>query len=301
MWQPEPGWRRLSGAGPSTSGVWSARRGPVDVVVKRLQAPAAHDPVDYSDPHNPAWWRREADLALSGDLDSTAGLRAPRTVAVEEDVEGITLVVEHVEAVQTSGLFRAAALGRFAGAEVPQRPWAVADQLRYRLGLVARRGGWPVLARTSVADAADHLWQRRESYLAQLDTLPRVPQHGDPTRQNLRGRVGPEDVVAIDWSGYGTGPVGSDLGLLALAERESFAPLLEAHLGALPAGLARREQVVLGARITVVYTALTRADWALARVAGGEGALAGKFRHPSVTPHLLALQRQFDHLEALLA
>jgi hypothetical protein len=35
-------------------------------------------------------------------------------------------------------------------------------------------------------------------------------------------------------------------------------------------------------------------------VAGGEGALAAKYRHPSVAPYLRALQRQFPLIEALL-
>jgi hypothetical protein len=49
-----------------------------------------------------------------------------------------------------------------------------------------------------------------------------------------------------------------------------------------------------------VLTALSRAEWALARVAGGEGALAGKYRHPAVAPHLRALQRRADDVAALL-
>ena len=50
-----------------------------------------------------------------------------------------------------------------------------------------------------------------------------------------------------------------------------------------------------------IYTALTRLDWALARVAEGDGALAGKFRHPSVAPYIRAMQRQVTQIEALLA
>ena len=56
----------------------------------------------------------------------------------------------------------------------------------------------------------------------------------------------------------------------------------------------------LGARVTAVYTAFSRAEWALARVAGGPGALAAKYRHPSVAPYLLSLQRQFPQIEALI-
>ena len=52
-------------------------------------------------------------------------------------------------------------------------------------------------------------------------------------------------------------------------------------------------------RVSAAYTALSRAEWALARVAGGEGALAGKYRHPAVAPYLRALQRQFPQIEAL--
>ena len=121
-----------------------------------------------------------------------------------------------------------------------------------------------------------------------------------PHAKNLPGTDG-DRVVAVDWSALGTGPVGADLGYYALGAREELEPLLDAYLAGLPRGLAGREEVLLGARVTLVYTALSRAEWALARVAGGEGALAGKYRHPSVAPYLRSLQRQFSHLEALLA
>jgi len=65
--------------------------------------------------------------------------------------------------------------------------------------------------------------------------------------------------------------------------------------------VASAEQARTGACVAAVFTALNRAEWALARVAGGEGALAGKYRHPTVAPHLRALQRQFPQIEALLA
>jgi hypothetical protein len=107
--------------------------------------------------------------------------------------------------------------------------------------------------------------------------------------------------VAIDWAHLGRGPVGSDLGYLSLATREDVEPLVEAYVAALPPGLADRADVVTGARVMAVYTALTRLDWALARVADGEGALAGKFRHPSVAPYIRAMQRQVGQIEALLA
>jgi hypothetical protein len=67
------------------------------------------------------------------------------------------------------------------------------------------------------------------------------------------------------------------------------------------ADLATRDEVLLGTRVVAVYTALGRAEWALARVAGGEGALAAKFRHPSVAPYLRALERVAGEIEALLS
>ena len=133
-----------------------------------------------------------------------------------------------------------------------------------------------------------------------LDGLTQVPQHGDPVPANLPGREA-DEVVAIDWGMLGHGPVGADLGYYLLSAREEFEPLLDAYLMGLPDGLADRDEVTLGARITAVYTVLTRAEWALARVATGEGALAAKYRHPAVAPHLRALQRQFPQIEALLA
>ncbi len=284
----------------STIGVWRAVVGDEPVAVKRLAAPGEHDPSELSDPHHFAYWRRGADVVTSGILARSQGLRPPVRSYVVEDVEGITITEDWVEDAAVNGLFAAHALGRFAGTPVPDVSWLARDQLRDRLRRTERRGGWPTLARPTGADVAEHLWSRRESHLARLDALPQVLQHGDPTPANLPGREG-DDVVAIDWSCLGTGPVGGDLGYYLLSAREEFDPLLEAYLMGLPDGAATPEQVALGARVVAVYTALSRAEWALSRVAKGEGALAGKFRHPSVAPHLRALQRQFPLIEGLMA
>lgn len=300
MWQPQPGWHPLpSGTSPSTVGVWRAVVGEEPVAVKRLAAPGEHDPPELSDPHHFAYWRRGADVVTSGVLAHSQGLRPPVRSYAVEDVEGITITEDWVEDACNNGLFAAHALGRFAGTPVPDAPWLARDQLRDRLRRTEHRGGWPTLARTTVADVAEHLWGRRGTFLDRLDALPQVLQHGDPTPGNLPGREG-DDVVAIDWSCLGTGPVGGDLGYYLLSAREEFEPLLEAYLMGVPEGVADREQVSLGARVVAVYTALSRAEWALSRVAKGEGALAGKFRHPAVAPHLRALQRQFPLIEGLL-
>jgi aminoglycoside phosphotransferase (APT) family kinase protein len=193
----------------------------------------------------------------------------------------------------------ARALGRFAGAEIGDHRWLAHNQLADRLATTERRGGWTTLARTTVADLADRLWSRRGHFITAIAELPQVPQHGDPVPANLLGRDG-EDVLAIDWSNLGRGPVGADLGYWSLSAREDFDVLLQAYVDGLPPGTASVDQARLGAQVTAVYTALSRADWALARAAEGDGALAAKYRHPSVAPYLTALQRQFPQLEALI-
>lgn len=304
MWQPAPGWQPLpGGASVSTVGVWAAVEGGRDVVVKRLARPGPDDPPELADPRSSAWWRRPAEVGLAGSVLASPGLRGPALVRCEEDDDGLVLVHERAGgSAAVPGLFVAACLGRFAGAELDDPGWLARGQLRERLARVERRGGWRSLARTTVADVADHLWRRRASMLARLDALPQVAQHGDPVPGNLVG-VDPEDrscCVAVDWATLGTGPVGADLGYWSLSSRESFEPLLEAYVDALPAGLADSDDAAYAARVTAVLTVLTRADWALSRVAEGEGALAGKYTHPAVAPHLRAMQRQFPQLEALL-
>lgn len=300
MWEPEPAWVALpGGAGPSTVGLWRAAVGGSPVVIKRLAAPSRHDPTQLSDPRHVAYWRREADVLTTGITATTTGLcAAPATV--EEDDGGITITREWVEDAAVTGLFVAMSLGRFAGSDLPRPTFLARGLLRSRLAATEHRaGGWPTLARTTVADIADSLWTRRGTFLDTLDALVQVPQHGDPTLANVPGRRG-DDAVAIDWATLGTGPVGGDLGFFSLSAREEFEPLLDAYLMGLREGIAARDDVLLGAQITAVYTALGRAEWALARVATGEGALASKYRHPAVAPHLRTLQRQFAQIEALL-
>lgn len=300
MWQPEPDWVAIpGGAGTSTVGVWRTAYGGRPVLVKRLAAPRPGDPATLSDRAHVGYWRREADVLETGLTATTPGLRAV-AASVEEDEEGITITRDWVEEAASSGLFLALSIGRFAGAPVGHPAFLANDLLRDRLARVAFRGGWPTLARTTVADVAEHLWTRREVMLTLLDGLPQVPQHGDPTARNIPGRDG-DDALAIDWGTLGHGPAGGDLGYLSLSAREEFDPLLDAYLLGLPDGTADRDAVVLGAQVVAVYTALSRAEWALARVATGEGALAAKFRHPAVAPHLRTLQRTFGHMEALLA
>jgi hypothetical protein len=288
--------------------VWRTVVGGQPLAVKRLARPEAGDPGELSDPSHFAYWRREADVADTGLVLATPGLRGPAT-AVEEDASGITLTSDWVEDAGTNGLFLAHALGRFAAADLGERPWLARHLLRSRLARVARRRGWPTLARTGAADLADSLWTRREHFLQKYEGLPQVAHHGDVATGNLRGRDG-DVVVAIDWQSLGIGPIGTDLGLLMASAREAPEPLFDAYLLGLAdadpgstastAPVPTADDVRLGARIVAAYTAVSRAEWALARVSGGEGALASKFRHPSVAPYLRALERVAEEIDTLL-
>lgn len=305
MWQPDPAWQPLSGGSDTSAvGVWQMMGGQRPVLVKRLAPPPSwdNDSAAALRPESLAYWRRAADVAITGVVEATPGLRGP-TTAVEADDDGITLFSDWVEAADTDPMFRAACLGRFAGADVGSAQWLAQGGLRERLGRAEQRGGWPTLTRTAVADVADHLWRHREERLAELESLPAVAQHGDPAPANLRGRLG-ESVLAIDWGTLGRGPAGGDLGCLALTARCDFEPLLAAYVAGLSeaphAAAIRAEQVARGAAVTAAYLALSRAEWALSRAAAGEGALAGKFAHPSVAPHLRTLQRLYPQVESIL-
>lgn len=300
MWQPDPSWQAMPGGmGSSTLGVWSATEAGGPVVIKRLGAPAHGDPGELSDPRHFAYWRRASDVALSGIVVDTPGLRATPLVRAEEDAEGITLVHAFVQSAEVTPSFVAGALGRFASTTLPSEPWLARNQLIDRLARVERRGGWRTLARTPIADLSERLWERRGVLTSRLGELPQVPQHGDPVPGNLPGRVGGH-LVAIDWSTLGMGPVGADLGYFALSTRDDFDALVSNYVAALGPALATRAEVETGATITAVYTVLSRAEWALARVVEGDGALAGKFRHPSVAPYLRAMQRYLPQIESLL-
>ncbi len=303
MWQPDPSWRPLRGVGgPGTAGLWSADSGGRRWVVKRLSRPSESGRT-VEDPSFVGYWRREAEVALHPSVVDGPGLVPADFGAVEEDDEGVTIWAREQEGEPPPSLFVARALGRFAAAERAVPTWASRHVLADRLRLAEERGGWPTLARTTLADVADRLWSRRQHFLARCETAPQGGLHGDAVPANfLAARA--EDVVSIDWQCFGVGPVGTDLGYYALSCREEFDVLLEAFLGGVGAGVGAgvdAEAIALTARVTATYTVLSRAEWALAQAAKGSGALAGKYRHPAVAPHLRALQRQFSQIEHLIA
>ncbi len=297
MWEPDPTWRRLPGGGPATSGMWLAEVGGQEWVVKRLDAPVEHTP-DLTDPAHAGYWRREVEVAHHREIVDGPGLVPPEFGTVQEDRDGVTLWTRAEVGEPPTGLFVARALGRFAAAEHASPPWAARRLLADRLEMARGRGGWPTLARTTIADVADLLWRRAGHWLDRCAEGPQGRMHGDAVPSNFVSSRG-EDVVALDWQCFGIGPVGADLGYYALSSREEFDVLLEAFLAGAGPG-ADRGAIELAARVSAVYSVLSRAEWALAQAARGEGALAGKFRHPAVAPHLRALQRQFPQMEHLV-
>lgn len=296
MWQPDPEWTRIPGGrGTLTVGVWRAEQDGTAYAVKRVRVPGPDEPAGLLDPAHPGYWRREAEVAMA-DLRFD-GLVPTRTLRIDEDAEGHVIWSELVEPRPVTGLFAAAALGRFAATTVPEVPWLSRTLLRTRLRIAEERGGWPTLARTTVADLADTLWQRRTSLLDRYDALPQALSHGDAVPANLIAPAG-EDVVALDWASLGTAPAGADLGYFSLSSKEEFEVLLKTFAAHHDAPEA---EIAFAARVMAVFTVVAQAEWALARVDGGEGDLASKYRHPSVAPYLRALQRQFPQIEALLS
>lgn len=302
MWQPEPGWTPLRlGGGASTVGLWRTEQDGRPAVVKRLRRPVADDPAVLSQATHAGYWRREVEVACEPGVVDGPGLGPPAYLRVEEDEEGATVWAEELVDVSPPALQVARALGRFAAADHDDVAWAARDTLTDRLAMAEERGGWPTLARTPLADVTDHLWQRRGHWLEEYAATRVGRLHGDAVPANFPATRG-ERVLAVDWQGFGIAPVGTDLGYYALSAREDFDVLVDAYVaGALEVrpGLDRA-QVRLAATVVCVYSAISRAEWALFRAAPGEGALHGKFNHPSVAPYLRALQRQFSQLEVLV-
>jgi hypothetical protein len=252
-WQPSPDWQPLtSGTGQATGGVW---RTPDGQVVKRLVP-------GVTEPRHHAFWERQALVAESGVVSGTAGLRAPVCLGVERDADGITLRMADVPASDGDVEALAAALGRFAACPVAEPAWGARDVLRDRLATVERRGGWAPLRTVGLASPAIYeLWRLRDSALAVLDGLPRVPTHGDAHPVNLLGRDG-DDVIAIDWEQFGLGPAGFDLGYLLLATDVPLDDLLAAH--------GSEGEVRCGAALVAAYTGVSRAAWALTQADPGD-------------------------------
>ena len=301
MWEPEPGWYALPGGPaprPSASG---GRRSATGRSSSSDSArPAATSRASCPTRAHCAYWRREADVCRPASPQRTAGLcsaagRGRGGRRRHHDHPRVGGGRRRQRSVRGDGA-RPVRRARPAATEVPgARPAArparshraqrrrVADAGAHHRG---RRGRPPVVTARRRSSTCSTRCRRCLS-----TAIRRTPTCLDAGGTTPWRSTGPPSA-----SGRSAATSGTTL----LAAREDFEPLLDAYLLGLPAGVATRDDVVLGARVTAVYTALGRAEWALARVAGGEGALAGKYRHPAVAPHLRALQRPSPRSRRLL-
>lgn len=282
----------MPGQGPGSQGVWFVP-GEQPAVVKRLSRPSGADSELVSRPGALGWWRREADVITSRSDEAFLGLVTPGDAVVSEDEDGITLQWAWRSHPSVLPATLVGALARFATVPVPEAAWSLDDQWDQRLAALEHRGGWTHLARTPAADLAAVLWQRRRGVQGRLRASARVAAHGDVTPGNVLGLGPGGHVVMADWASFGSAPPGHDLGYYALSVQEPLARWVELYIeGLREHGLTvDASQVLHAARAAAVFTAFTRADWALGRVAGGEGALAAKVRHPAVAVHLRVLEK----------
>lgn len=218
------------------------QRLPWSVVVKRSRKPdASQDP--WGTAHDPAalnYWQREILAYQSGILGGLAGnLVAPRCYAVTEDAHGEWRIwledIEESPKQWTLARYGSAArhLGHFSGAYLtgrplpPERPWSyrgrshdwiawartlVEPFRRYAETVQAQRG----LSAQSV-ERIEGLLAKAHRLQAQLDRLPLCLCHHDAHRRNLLARdqsATATQTVAIDWSAFGVGGVGVEIGVL---------------------------------------------------------------------------------------
>lgn len=298
MWQPAPEWTPVpSGRGALTVGLWRSVADGQSWIIKRVRCPLDDDPEDYSRLDSPTYWRRELEFALAD--PPLAGLAAPRVGRAEEDAEGFTLWTLEQPRAGVGSEALAAALGTFASSPAPSVPWLARGHLRSRLSRADERGGWPTLARTTVADVTEALWERRHSILKRLEALPLVPVHGDLVAGNVIGQHADGSVVVADWSAYGVAAPGEDLAFFALSARADFDSLVDAYSARLPISVGTTDLLWVGRAVTA-YTVAAQAEWGLARAASGEGPLAAKYGHPAVSRYLHALQENLGSIVATI-
>ncbi|WP_166678066.1 aminoglycoside phosphotransferase family protein [Kribbella kalugense] len=236
--------------------MWSTPEG---FVAKRL-VPGEGRPGHY------AYWRRQAEVAGSGLLERTVGLRAPRCVKVESDPDGITLWTDAVQTTPLTSVDAAAAIGRFALNRLEPAQWFARRIMRDRLADDQQHGGWAALETAEVLPAhvrrtGHQLWTHRDEVMSELDRLPKQLIHGDAHPPNLL-RADGDDVIAVDWDQFGIGPLGFDLGYLLQFTPTPIADLVAAYQTGSAATWPARD-VRRGAVLTAAVTLVARAAWAL--------------------------------------
>jgi hypothetical protein len=234
---------RIVGDGGRWSLILKAVRSPAGVEV----APGVVLPtwVDELPPTDMGYWRREPFLYRSGILEHLPdSVVAPRCYAVDEvapkvfwlwladvaDVDGGHWTLpRYVETARHLGQFNGAYLTDHPR---PIEPWLQRGWLRSWLQPGGPGAVWPTISSdvwthpllatafpAPIRDRLTRLWDRRESFLAELDTLPHCLCHRDAWPPNLLMRTGSDGTratVALDWAFAGIGPVGEEIAPLII-------------------------------------------------------------------------------------
>lgn len=281
MWLPDPMWVPLrSGAHPATVGVWRVDASPQPLVVKRLASPLVTDDPALSQPAHVGYWRREVLVALHSDEIAHPRLSPPPVHRIDEDTSGATIWFswcgnEHPDPLQVAQILGSFARGSPGAA--PDTPgWFAHQLLEDRWQWAQDRGGWPSLQaqpHTLIGHQALLLWRRFPALLEKYRALPKGFCHGDAVISNFL--VGEEGrVIGLDWQGCGTGPLGLDVGVLALSSLQPLTQLAAAFVdGYQRAGSTaecRRPQILLervtfAARLLAIFGLFSRAEYAHTR------------------------------------
>jgi hypothetical protein len=243
---------------------------------------------DSQNQRHPTYWRREVLAFQSGLLSSLPGpIVAPRGYGVREYDGGAWIWMEHiVEATERRWSpedYRLAArqFGAFAGAYLggvprPDAPWLtdgvcrgmLADGEFFAVYMDPAQPGnawesdvtqqWFPEPRRSRTLA---VWADKRLFFDAFDRPPQVFCHLDSHRRNLmirRSAVGTPEIVAIDWSFCGRGPIGADAAVLVMDSLFYFE--LE------PTAVKELEANVLDGYLTGLHDAGWHGDPALIRL-----------------------------------
>ncbi len=236
---------RFTGTAETTSGSldWS-------LVLKAIQSPARQGfsgMGEGQDHRHWNYWQREYHVFKSGFLlRLPAGISAPRCFALQKRaVDVIWLWMEHVQDAAAArwsvDRYQQAARqlgkmqGNFAAGRLPRYTWLSQNFYRqwlrlftdYLPGAPEIYGQAPIWSQPQVrmrydssgSDAFERLLTGHPRFLAVLEQLPKTICHNDTYPTNFMTCAGPDGslrLLLLDWALVGVGPLGSDLGQLAL-------------------------------------------------------------------------------------
>jgi hypothetical protein len=216
----------FSGKGSDDKGsrLWS-------VVLKTPHAGDGNDQVPITD----IWyWKRETLLAQSGLTSCLPGpVRAPRFYRTDEYSDSAWLWMEHIKDEHPKKWslkefsFAAHQLGAWngkyvTGTPLPNYPWLTRELYRSWQNGIDPEKDWQFPLHQKHITQKDQtrwerLWSEREDFFAVAEAQPQVFSHFDANRRNMlisKAGNGNNELVLIDWSMCGIGPLGADLSTL---------------------------------------------------------------------------------------